>query len=517
MIRLRPSKLTMCIAAGLPILSYAKDTSQLEKLDSDSLGIEVKAHEQTDNSRIYLDQGAIWVSRDIMRFDPVLDLSISSDVEVKDGKPLQEMSFAITTNFSYYVDHYQLEVFRGGDRGLVNPLAVVEGQQFANDFNIVWDGATTQDYQFESNTQLLFRLKAFDKDGNMDVTTVGVIDLVEPDSEVDIDKNDGEEDQSRKLGKAQLMRHNIPTSAGLARFMGTGLKGVDKVVIGEDEFDVEEGELYAEQYLPADAYLFPTRVVFDNGEERRYQLYVRIPDEYWVQAGLADFYIGKNKVTGNSAALVVDDQYQDDIYNQGRLAYFGQGKFGDKLRITTHFDTKESDVRDMFKHPFASDSSSVFDILEDDDEMYYGNYGDSSNIYKVVNTKGKVYLNVEYDKSNVLWGNYNTGITGTDNNDYNRSLYGFKGDYRTRSTTKFGEDRLNIVGFAAESDSLFAHDEFLGTGGSLYFLRHGEVVPGSDKVMVKVVDPDSSITVQEMPLQSGRDYEIDPYQATASF
>ncbi len=117
MIRLRPSKLTMCIAAGLPILSYAKDTSQLEKLDSDSLGIEVKAHEQTDNSRIYLDQGAIWVSRDIMRFDPVLDLSISSDVEVKDGKPLQEMSFAITTNFSYYVDHYQLEVFRGGDRG----------------------------------------------------------------------------------------------------------------------------------------------------------------------------------------------------------------------------------------------------------------------------------------------------------------------------------------------------------------------------------------------------------------
>lgn len=102
--------------------------------------------------------------------------------------------------------------------------------------------------------------------------------------------------------------------------------------------------------------------------------------------------------------MAVDDQYQDDIYNQGRLAYFGQGKFGDKLRITTHFDTKESDVRDMFKHPFASDSSSVFDILEDDDEMYYGNYGDSSNIYKVVNTKGKVYLNVEYDKSNVLWG-----------------------------------------------------------------------------------------------------------------
>ncbi len=511
--RFKQSKLAICISAAFPFLSYGEDISQLEKLDSHSLGIEVNTHEQTDNSRIYLEQGAIWVSRDIMRFDPVLDLSISSDVEVRDGKPLQALNFAVTTNFSYYIERYQLEVFRGGDRGLVAPITVIEGEKLANDFSIVWDGEAQSEYQFESGEQLLFRLKAFDKEGNMDVTTVGVIDLVEPDSEVDIDKNDGEEDQSRKLGKAQLMRHNIPTSAGLAKFIGTGLKGVDKVVVGEDEFDVEEGELYAEQYLPADAYIFPTRIVFENGEERRYQLYVRIPDEYWVQAGIADLYIGKNKVTGNPAALAVDDQYQGDIYNQGRIAYFGQGKFGDKLRITTHFDTKESDVRDMFKHPFSSDSSStVFDIVEDDDELYYGNYGDSSNISKVVNTQGKVYLNVEYDKSTALWGNYNTGITGTDNNDYNRSLYGFKGDYRTRSTTRFGEDRLNIVGFAAESESLFAHDEFLGTGGSLYFLRHGEVVTGSDKVTVKVVDPDSSITLQEVTLQSGRDYEIDAYQ-----
>ena len=73
-------------------------------------------------------------------------------------------------------------------------------------------------------------------------------------------------------------------------------------------------------------------------------------------------------------------------------------------------------------------------------------------------------------------GYYNTGLTGTENNDYNRSLYGFKADYRTRDTTQYGEDRLNVVGFTAEADSLYAHDEFLGTGGSLYFLRHGEAV-----------------------------------------
>ncbi|WP_208640343.1 hypothetical protein [Vibrio aquaticus] len=509
---LKLSKIALAVAAATPLLVAAKDTSQLEKLDTDTTGIEVELHQQEDSSRIYLEEGAIWASRDITRFEPVLDVSVGDELEVEEGQLSDSVNFTISSNYSYYMDRYQIEIYRGNDRSLSQPLKIIEGSEVANDIDVEWDGSTDVEYQFSTGNQLQFRFKAWDKDGNMDITTIGVMDLVNPNSEVDIDRNDSEDELSRSFGRAKLMRHNIPTNSGLAKFMGTGLKGVDKVVIGEDEFDIEDGELYAEQFLPADAYVFPTKVIFDNGDERRYQLYVRIPDTYYAQAGLADMYIGKNRVTGDTGALGVNDQYQDDVYNQGRIAYFSQGKFGDKLRVTTHFDSKDGQIKDIFKHPFAADDSSVFDILEDDDELYYGDYGDGANIHKVVNTKGKVYLDVEYDKSRVLWGNYNTGLTGTDNNDFNRSLYGFKGDYRTRSTTKFGEDRLNVVGFAASADSAFAHDEFLGTGGSLYFLRHGEVVPGSDKVYVKVVNKDSGISEQEVPLQSGRDYEIDPYQ-----
>ncbi|KOO15731.1 hypothetical protein AKJ18_06170 [Vibrio xuii] len=509
---LKLSRIAICVAAAIPVVVAAKDTSKLEKLDTDTTGVEVELHQQEDSSRIYLKEGAIWASRDITRFEPVLDVSVGDELEVDQGKLADSVNFTISSNYSYYMDRYQIEIYRGRDRSLSQPLKVLTGTEVANDIDIEWDGTTDVDYQFNVGEQLQFRFKAWDKDGNMDVTTIGVMDLVTQDSEIELDRNDSEDDLSRSFGRAKLMRHNIPTNSGLAKFIGTGLKGVDKVVIGEDEFDIEDGELYAEQFLPADAYIFPTKVVFDNGDERRYQLYVRIPDTYYAQAGLADMYIGKNRVTGDTGALGVNDQYQDDVYNQGRIAYFSQGKFGDKLRLTTHFDSKDGQIKDIFKHPFAADDSSVFDILEDDDELYYGDYGDGANIHKVVNTKGKVYLDIEYDKSQALWGNYNTGITGTDNNDYNRSLYGFKGDYRTRSTTKFGDDRLNVVGFAASADSSFAHDEFLGTGGSLYFLRHGEVVPGSDKVYVKVVNKDSGISEKEVPLQSGRDYEIDPYQ-----
>ncbi|WP_456295541.1 hypothetical protein M1D72_03180 [Vibrio sp. AK197] len=506
------SSVAIAVVTSLSSATWAVDVSELEKIESHTTPTEAVERKQKDNSRIYLEQGAIWASRDITRFDPVLTVRASDRIEVKEAKLTSAINFTITTNFSYYIARYQLEIFDGQDVHLSQPIAVLEGDQLANDSDVVWSVEQASKTPLAAGGQLQFRLKAWDQSGNMDLTTLGVIDLTASESEVDIQRNDGEQQLSRRFGQAQLMRHNIPTYAGLIKFIGNGLKGVDKVVIGDDEFDVEDDALYAEQFLPANAYLLPTKVIFDDGEQRDYQLFARVPENYYVQAGLADFYVGRNFVSGNGSALDVDEQYQDNLYNQGRIAYFGQGKFGDKLRITTHFDSREGEIKDLFKHPFASDSSDIFELLEDDDELYYGHYGDNANIRKVVNTKGKVYLDLQYDKSQLLWGNYNTGLTGTDNSDYNRSLYGLKGDFRTRGTTKYGEDKLNVVGFAASSDTLFGHDEFLGTGGSLYFLKNGEVVPGSDKVSVKVINQNSGIAEREVALQSGRDYEIDAYQ-----
>ncbi|MCZ8499166.1 hypothetical protein O9929_18625 [Vibrio lentus] len=36
-----------------------------------------------------------------------------------------------------------------------------------------------------------------------------------------------------KATAVKLMRHTIPTNAGLAKFIGTGLKSVDKVINGK--------------------------------------------------------------------------------------------------------------------------------------------------------------------------------------------------------------------------------------------------------------------------------------------
>ena len=42
--------------------------------------------------------------------------------------------------------------------------------------------------------------------------------------------------------------------------------------------------------------------------------------------------------------------------------------------------------------------------------------------------------------------------------------------------------------FGSEAQSAPGHSEFLGTGGSLYYLRHTDVLPGSDQVVLEVRD-----------------------------
>ena len=161
------SRLATCVLTAIPVMAVAKDTGKLEKLGSETTGIEIiKPNQDQDSSRIYLEQGAIWASRDITRFDPVLDVSVSDELEVEQGTLRDSVGFTITTNYGYYIKKYQLEVYRVGDFGLSEPIAVLDGDKLANDSDINWDGQTDVDYQFEVGEQLMFRLKAWDKDGN---------------------------------------------------------------------------------------------------------------------------------------------------------------------------------------------------------------------------------------------------------------------------------------------------------------------------------------------------------------
>lgn len=480
----------------------------LTKFNFSIKGVDGKKIE--DKNRIYLKEGAIWVINDSIEIEPELILNLPERVVVKNGELTEELDFTLKTNYGDFIEKYEIGIYSQEDSTLSSPIGVISGDKIYNDMKINWIFQKEDRLDFKTGKQLKVRLKVWDKFGNFDATEVGYIDLVSRKPIVDLFDYESK-------NEIFLQIQNIPLNTGMARFTGDGLKDIEKVYIGDDEYDVDQDAFIASKYMPSDKYNIPVKVVDKSGNEKEYSLKVTLPETYYMATGIADFSIGRNYISGNQEVLNVDnpfgpEYFADNIYNEGRIAYYGRGKYKDKLRFVAHIDTKANSVNEMFNDILKRDKQTLFQRVEDTDYAYYPTYGDKSYIYRDVETDGKIYLKLQYEKSSLMWGNYNTGFTGSKYMQYNRSLYGAKGNYTSNETTKFGDNKNNLTAFASEPDSLYGHDEFLGTGGSLYFLKNGDILSGTEKVWIKVINSNTSLTEKVIYLQEGKDYEFDPYQ-----
>ena len=121
-------------------------------------------------------------------------------------------------------------------------------------------------------------------------------------------------------------------------------------------------------------------------------------------------------------------------------------------------------------------------------------------------------MRVDWDNSRAVLGNFNTNFTGTEFAQYNRTLYGASVAWHGLESTGDGEAKTNLDAFVSEVQTALGHDEFLGTGGSLYYLRHTDVVEGSAKARVEIVDRVTERTLENLTLVEGVDYELDELQ-----
>jgi uncharacterized repeat protein (TIGR01451 family) len=222
-----------------------------------------------------------------------------------------------------------------------------------------------------------------------------------------------------------------------------------------------------------------------------------------VFVGLADIKAGYTSVSGNIEPVEQDDKFTHGFWKEGRLAYYLKGKIKGKYLITSSLDT-DREKKEMFRNL--------------DPDKYYPVYGDASTVnYDATDTQGMLYLAVEWDKSKAMWGNYNTGMTDTELAQFNRSLYGAKLHYETVSTTEAGKAETKLIVFHANARQKAAHNEFLGTGGSLYYLRHKPIVEGSEKISIEVRDKDTDMVIAKVTQVEGKDYEIDYSNARIMF
>ncbi len=226
-----------------------------------------------------------------------------------------------------------------------------------------------------------------------------------------------------------------------------------------------------------------------------YSKKVKVGEDYMMFVGMGDAKIGYTFDRSKVEDVAKDDQYKAGFWSEGKLAYFLKGKILGKYLVTSSFDSNR-EQKEIFKNINPN--------------QYYPIYGDnSSKDYSATNTQGKLYLLVEWDKSSVIWGNYNVGFTDTEFAQYNRSLYGGKIDYQTVAATPYGEPDTRVVLFRAKAQQKGAHNEFVGTGGSLFYLKNKDVIEGSEKVSVQIRDKITGLVISSRDMKPRVDYEID--------
>src|SRR5258705_8570210 len=111
-----------------------------------------------------------------------------------------------------------------------------------------------------------------------------------------------------------------------------------------------------------------------------------------------------------------------------------------------------------------------------------------------------------------MGGNFKIGYMDNELAQVDRGLYGANAHYGSNATTSFGEHRAAVDGFAADPGTVGSYEEFRGTGGSLYFLRHQDILQGSERVRIEIRDKDSLIVTGVINLRYGMDYDIDYLQ-----
>jgi len=110
-------------------------------------------------------------------------------------------------------------------------------------------------------------------------------------------------------------------------------------------------------------------------------------------------------------------------------------------------------------------------------------------------------LRLEKGDSSVMWGDFQTHLTGTDFIQFSRTLYGLNIRYRSPETTTVGEKKTSVDAFWADPGTLEARQEFRGTGGSLYYLQNQDISVGSEQVWMQVRDRDSGLVLSVTPLE----------------
>ncbi len=315
-------------------------------------------------------------------------------------------------------------------------------------------------------------------------------------------------------GENSLAFQNIPLGTGTVTVKGRGLDPVQDVWVAGTRVPVDpSGAFVSEVLLPDGGHTVEVAMIDEEGAGELYLRDISLERNDWFYTGMADITWSENRYSENAELFVGENASQDfDSSVDGRIALYASGKFGADWGLTTSLDTTEDELGNLFGNLLDKDPNALFRRMDPD--YHYPTFGDDSTVTELAPTQGGLYLKVDKDDSYGLWGNYKVGYMNNELAQVDRGLYGVQGHYETTRTTSFGEKRLVADLFGAEPGTIPSRQDFLGTGGSFYYLRHQDILMGSERVRIEVRDKASGIVTGVVNLSPSVDYDVDYLQGT---
>ncbi len=362
--------------------------------------------------------------------------------------------------------------------------------------------------------ELKYVLRAYDSKGNFDETDARPLRLYREPSPKDVETSNGPPARGllAAYGESDLARQQIPLGSGTVKVQGSGIPAGHAVWIAGRQIPVDpKGNFAAEEILPTGTHTVEVAVLDDGGNGSLYlrDLEFKRTDLFYV--GVADLTLSKNSASGPAKLLEGENAPQPyDSSLDGRLAFYVNGKVRQNWHLTASADTREGPVKDLFSNFLDKSPDSLFRRIDPD--YYFPSFGDDGVVEEMAPTMGKFYVKASHGQDYGMWGNFKVGYRENELAQVDRGLYGANTHYGSELTTSFGERRITMDAFAAQPGTMPSYEEFRGTGGSLYFLRHQDILTGSESVRIEIRDKVSGIVTGVVNLRPNVDYDIDYLQ-----
>lgn len=265
-----------------------------------------------------------------------------------------------------------------------------------------------------------------------------------------------------------------------------------------------DGTFRATIDLPVDRSLLVFEVKDREGRTGKIERAVEVSRNQLFLMAFADGKIGQLQGRGYLQGAGLDDT--QEVFKEGRLAYYLKGRILGKYLITSAFDSGK-DSRDTLLGTVDRTATGRLLTHLDPDKLYPV-YGDASTLVYDAESRGKFYLAVDGDALHAVVGNFPLSLSDTELASYQRTLYGGRVAYQSVSRTRYGQPDTAVVVFGAELKQTHVRDELRGTGGSLYYLSHRDIIEGSEEITLLVRDRITGLVLSRQRQTRDYDYTI---------